>query len=772
MHYVGSELSKGVTFHEKHNIDISNIKTKLDNNSKNLTLKMTNLAKSNNEYTEKCVNNLENKINSSLNIHNEKLLTIRIENISYADEMKKTTENLLKELNKVILIKNELFNKFEEQINFVRKDNSRVIKCFTGYKEQFYEMRKKFVDLSNFFKYGNYNKRELYRGPVNLNPSKGNKILEGNNTFKINKRKSAEFRVDVNRLLIKYDGKVPHKSNKENNKSIKNEETVYEKFLKDYKRTESQLAVLDKKNKLEIIHNKNITYRNDSLINENELVENKDLEYKNHEHHNHHSKKSNKNQNYDDRIKYNKDGEFIRRRKARLTTISPTNNKLNIPLSKLFELAYNNNNNNDNNDGKTEKKIINKKFKRLITQKLDNLEKPLKKLENLFNNKSIDSKRSSTNSIKNISKLSSSSSVSSNSKSSKSNSNSNNKKTYFNKNKYEKNEIIKEEENYNSIQNIERKSRNKIVKEINNLKVDKEAQIENKIIKKENNIKIEKSKAKKVKFLQIKNFNSNSKENLIKNYNKTEGNLNNENDINYLITNYNEKNNKNIFYRKNNSYKSPKQKNFFVSNSLQKITISLEGSKKLEINPKSKENTKAQKEIIQNVNTIINNNFNNKNSNLIQNKTFNGFPKIITNNGERVIFSSHPVYNSKKFTNYINPNVLALNYSIQTLFGNKIKKMKKQKTNTFNNLKNDNNYSDAILNKKLENHKQKMKEYENDNMNNNYLFITNEKLNTERPKIPFFNEFNNKKDSSIRTKNYSNDNFKNKSDFYYNYNKK
>ena len=49
-------------------------------------------------------------------------------------------------------MKNELFNKFEEHINFIKKDNARVIKCFSGYKTQFYEMKQKFIDLSNFIR--------------------------------------------------------------------------------------------------------------------------------------------------------------------------------------------------------------------------------------------------------------------------------------------------------------------------------------------------------------------------------------------------------------------------------------------------------------------------------------------------------------------------------------------------------------------------------------------------------------------------------------------
>ena len=48
-------------------------------------------------------------------------------------------------------------------------------------------------------------------------------------------------------------------------------------------------------------------------------------------------------------------------------------------------------------------------------------------------------------------------------------------------------------------------------------------------------------------------------------------------------------------------------------------------------------------------------------------KTLSGFPKIVTNNGEHIIYSSRPIFKKNKFSAYTNPNLLALNYSINAL---------------------------------------------------------------------------------------------------------
>ena len=105
-------------------------------------------------------------------------------------------------------------------------------------------------------------------------------------------------------------------------------------------------------------------------------------------------------------------------------------------------------------------------------------------------------------------------------------------------------------------------------------------------------------------------------------------------------------------------------KNKFIKN-LGNISLNLEGNEILNINPKESRN-KKYKNIIQNVKDIIQKNNDNKNN---KTKYLSGFPRIMTNQGERIIISSHPIYNSHKFTK-INPNLFSLNKNIQKFYGN------------------------------------------------------------------------------------------------------
>ena len=69
-------------------------------------------------------------------------------------------------------------------------------------------------------------------------------------------------------------------------------------------------------------------------------------------------------------------------------------------------------------------------------------------------------------------------------------------------------------------------------------------------------------------------------------------------------------------------------------------------------------------------NEILNNTKNNKNKKYnMKNSYSSGFPRIITNQGERIIISPHPVYHRYKFIN-VNKNLLSLNKRIKNIYSN------------------------------------------------------------------------------------------------------
>ena len=101
---------------------------------------------------------------------------------------------------------------------------------------------------------------------------------------------------------------------------------------------------------------------------------------------------------------------------------------------------------------------------------------------------------------------------------------------------------------------------------------------------------------------------------------------------------------------------------------IRNISLKVEGNEILNINNPVDQKNKKYKSIIQDVKNIIESNNSNNNSRL--NNNLSGFPKIVTNQGERIIISSHPVYHRHKFTKNVNQNILSLNRTIQRFYSN------------------------------------------------------------------------------------------------------
>ena len=79
---------------------------------------------------------------------NERIANYRIENMTYSENIKKATESLTKQINSVIQAKNDIINKFDEKMNIINKDNLRMKKYFTEYKNEFGEMRRIFKEMT------------------------------------------------------------------------------------------------------------------------------------------------------------------------------------------------------------------------------------------------------------------------------------------------------------------------------------------------------------------------------------------------------------------------------------------------------------------------------------------------------------------------------------------------------------------------------------------------------------------------------------------------
>ena len=267
--------------------------------------------------------------------------------------------------------------------------------------------------------------------------------------------------------------------------------------------------------------------------------------------------------------------------------------------------------------------------------------------------------------------------------------------------------------------------------------------------------------------------------------------FNNENSSNY----HNSFSNINIMRNRNNNKDNNlgdksnyinllSNKKYINAKQLKNISLNSEGNKEDFCNPELINNNNNKKPIQNTANNlnnknndnslnILNNNKNNdkyyiniidknhknilnsKNSdkNLKKNNS-SKYPKIITNNGERIIVSSHPVYHRDKFTNNINPNFLFAYKNSRFYNNEKNNKMKSNNNiiNTNNKLNSSEKYFDNNNIKSQNKNNENTVDNEN-SYNNNSIFKTlllNPK-NTNKDKKKFINKGRN---NSNKNKDY------------------
>jgi hypothetical protein len=285
-------------------------------------------------------------------------------------------------------------------------------------------------------------------------------------------------------------------------------------------------------------------------------------------------------------------------------------------------------------------------------------------------------------------------------------------KTIFNSPEPAKNNIFeKEEDNINAFQG-KRNNYNTV----STLKEEKKALT----VKKENRNSI----MKKI----LSNSNNSNNNSIRKNHN-------NENSENNSLNNTYRNNKKTDSFFKINTFSPLSNKDSDINlnsnqksnptNQFKNISLNLEGNEILKINTQDSKNPKY-KNLIQNVKNIL------KKKNLINdpkaNNFLSGFPRIVTNQGERIIISSHPVYHRHKFTNSLNPNIYTLNKTIQKLYNKENKAMTTNNKDILNKIHNNDKLLDYRDNK--ETNIKPINEKEN-SIHNNFILTNSHKEEKE-----------------------------------------
>ena len=137
---------------KKQGVDLKTYKDKLENLIGVFNNRVNNSEEKFKEYCNICFNKFDKNSNDRFNALEEKISSLRMENIKYSSELIERSNELKMDWDKVMNIKKEVDNKLNAELAKYSKYNNNLIKIFESQKTEFNLIKNRFTELSEFIK--------------------------------------------------------------------------------------------------------------------------------------------------------------------------------------------------------------------------------------------------------------------------------------------------------------------------------------------------------------------------------------------------------------------------------------------------------------------------------------------------------------------------------------------------------------------------------------------------------------------------------------------
>ena len=150
--YILFQLNQNIVYREKNSLDVNSYKNKLENISQSLKMQLDNIYKNTNEFTTKSVNECEERIKGILLLYDDRFKEVRVENQNYIKNLEIFYKELKEDFKRLNNMKTNIYNRFNQEVYNIKRDNIQVVKLFGNYKKEFNLMKDKLTKLSEFIK--------------------------------------------------------------------------------------------------------------------------------------------------------------------------------------------------------------------------------------------------------------------------------------------------------------------------------------------------------------------------------------------------------------------------------------------------------------------------------------------------------------------------------------------------------------------------------------------------------------------------------------------
>ena len=171
---------------KKQGMDLKSYKEQLDSLINMFNNKVNTSEEKLKEYCKICFDNYNKNSLERFNSLEERIISLRMENAKYSSELIDRSKELNFDLDKIMNIKSEIYDKLNSELEKYVKYNNNLLKVFESQKTEFTLIKNRFTELSDFIKdvrfRNNVTSKEINKlNSSNLNVSKNNNI--NNNEF-------------------------------------------------------------------------------------------------------------------------------------------------------------------------------------------------------------------------------------------------------------------------------------------------------------------------------------------------------------------------------------------------------------------------------------------------------------------------------------------------------------------------------------------------------------------------------------------------------------
>ena len=159
--FLNKKITELITTKEKLVIEIKTFKNKINDMNNQIKTEIENQKIFINEITSNRINESNKKCLERSNKLEERIDNLRLENYNFSNDLIKKTEELKIQWDKLENIKEEIYDKLnEEKISF-KKYTDNLSKSFNSQKKEFTNIKNKFNDKSNIFKQLPYRRNSI-----------------------------------------------------------------------------------------------------------------------------------------------------------------------------------------------------------------------------------------------------------------------------------------------------------------------------------------------------------------------------------------------------------------------------------------------------------------------------------------------------------------------------------------------------------------------------------------------------------------------------------